>query len=86
MASHQQVFNPANFHFQWTESWYEWDRKAAHKAALAARNKEARRLRKQGRRVVCETLRGQTITRGGIGTGHPQIDMVVSGYMLTVIG
>lgn len=79
----QQTFNPIDFGFEWTATWYNWNRTEAHKQALAARNKEAKRLREQGKRVHCRTLKNQRITRGGIGSGHPHIEQVVSVYMLT---
>ena len=79
----QQTFNPIDFTFTWTPDWYDWNRTQAHKQALAARNARAKKLRHQGKRVRCQTLKGQRITRGGIGSGHPQIEQVVSVYMLT---
>ena len=81
----QRTFNPANWHFAWTEDgWYEWDRKAAHSAALRARNVEAKRMKAAGRLVTKSTIPGQLITRGGIGSGHPEISMHVSVYMIEV--
>jgi len=81
--STQQTFNPVNFNFQWTEDgWYEWDRKAAHSAALKARNAEAKRLAATGRRVVKSSMRDQLITRGGIGSGRPEISHFVTVYMV----
>lgn len=78
----QQTFNPIDYTWNWTATWYAWNRTEAHKQALAARNAEAKKLRQQGKRVHCQTLKGQRITRGGIGSGHPQIEQVVSVYML----
>ncbi|KKW13352.1 MAG: hypothetical protein UY48_C0002G0043 [Candidatus Gottesmanbacteria bacterium GW2011_GWB1_49_7] len=79
----QQGFNPADYCFQWTtDGWYEWDRKAAHKAALQARNARAKELRQRFAKVQCSTLPDQLITRGGIGSGRPEIDMGVSVYMV----
>jgi len=80
----QRTFNPANFAFQWTDNWYQWDRKQAHKQALAQRNLEAKALKAQGKRVVNFTLSGQLITRGGIGSGHPEIDLCCSVYGFNV--
>jgi hypothetical protein len=77
-------WNPIDLFFRWTiDGWYEFDRKAAHKAALAARNTEARRLRAAGKTVRTWTVGGQLITKGGIGSGHPQIEEVVNVYGLT---
>lgn len=79
----QLMFNPINYGFEFTpDGWYKFDRKAAHKAALSARNAKAKELRKVGKRVVLFTLADQLITRGGIGSGHPQIENVVSVYGL----
>ena len=79
----QQLFNPADYCFTWTaDGWYEWDRKAAQRAALAARNAAAKALRAAGREVSCFSLPGQLITRGGIGSGRPEIDLMVTGYGL----
>jgi hypothetical protein len=84
--SRQQHFNPANFHFAWTsDGWYEWDRKAAHSAALKARNAKAKALAAAGHRVVKSSIPNQLITRGGIGSGNPEISMFVTVYMLEVM-
>jgi len=85
-TSTQQTFNPINFGFRWVGDWYEFDSEAAHKAALAARNAEAKRLRAAGLSVSVWTNRGQLITRGGIGSGHPQIENIVTVYGLTARG
>lgn len=79
----QETFNPIDYLFEWTEDWYKWDRKKAHKAALYDRNTTARDLRKQGYKVHCQTLTGQLISSGGIGSKHPHIEHIVSVYMLT---
>jgi len=79
----QRTFNPANYCFAWTDDgWYEWDRKEAHKQALRVRNRGAKRLRAQGMTVSCFTHSGQLISRGGIGSGHPHIELVVNVYGL----
>jgi hypothetical protein len=78
----QQFFNPVDFEFKWTPDWYEWDSEKAIKAALTARDARAKALRSEGRQVRCFTLAGQQITRGGIGTPHPEVDFVVPVYGL----
>lgn len=78
----QQIFNPANFNFTWTDNWYEWDRDEAHKAARRARDEAAKAAKAQGKTVTKFTLSHQLITRGGIGSGKPQIEMVVTCYGL----
>ena len=78
----QQVFNPASYTFKWVNDWYEWDSKSAHNHALKARNAEAKRLKAQGYRVSKCTLKNQLITKGGIGSGNPEISLVVNCYLL----
>lgn len=78
----QRAFNPVDYHFRWTQDWYEWDRAAAVTAARQARDAETKRLKALGHRVMKWSLPGQLITRGGIGSGHPQIENVVTSYML----
>lgn len=82
----QQTFNPANFGFEWTaDGWYSWDRAAAHKAAMQARNARAKALKAEGRRVVSSAMAGQLITRGGIGSGFPEISLVCTVYMVQAL-
>ena len=80
----QKTFNPIDFGFAWTTDWYEWDRKAAHSAAMKARNTEAKRLRDLGKLVVKFTMRDQLISRGGIGSGKPHVQEVVTIYGINV--
>jgi hypothetical protein len=79
-----QTFNPADFAFEWTPDWYDWDSAAAHNMARDARDTEAKRLKAQGFRVKKWSSPNQLITRGGIGTPHPEIDMVVTVYCVTI--
>lgn len=81
----QMTFSPMEHGFKFVGDWYEFDYGAAHKAALKARNAEARRLRKEGQQVRCWTLRDQLVSRGGIGSGHPHISLVVNVYGLNVM-
>lgn len=78
----QTSFNPANY-MEWTENWYNFDSKEAHKRAMKARNAEAKRLKATGKQVFCGSRPGQLITRGGIGSGHPEISMIVTVYYLS---
>jgi hypothetical protein len=79
----QLMFNPINYGFVFTsDGWYKFDRKAAQKSALQARNAKAKELKSQGKRVVTFTLSNQLITRGGIGSDNPQIEEIVSVYGL----
>lgn len=79
----QRHFNPVDYQFAWTKDWYEWDRTAAHKAARQARDVEAKKLKAEGKTVKKYTESGQLITRGGIGSGKPELEFVVSVYCLT---
>lgn len=77
-------FNPVDYCFAWTsDGWYTWDSKAARAKALAERNAEAARLAKAGYTVRKYTVPSQRITLGGIGSGHPEVDFVVTVYFLT---
>ena len=78
----QEIFSPIQFGFEWTEDWYTFDSAAAHKQARKARDARVRELRAQGRTVRCFSMSGQLVTRGGIGSGHPQIEQIVSVYGL----
>jgi len=82
LGESQEIFNPANYGFRWTKDWYEFDSKEAHKKAMQARDARAKELKKEGRRFKKFTLRNQLITRGGIGTPHPEITVLVTGYGL----
>ena len=78
----QKAFNPVNYFWTWTKDWYEWDREAAIKAARRDRDAEAKRLEARGYRVRKSSSPNQLITRGGIGSGHPQIEEIVTVYRL----
>ena len=77
----QMVFNPIKA-LEFTNDWYEFDSKAAHKAALKARNAKARELRKAGRTVTCFSMPSQLVSVGGIGSGNPHIEQIVTCYGL----
>lgn len=80
------VFNPLDFGFKWTEDgWYTFDHKAAHRAAMSARNAAAKRAKKMGRTVRCSTSSNQLMSKGGIGSGNPHIELIVNVYRLEVL-
>ena len=82
----QRTFNPADYTFEWTEDgWYAWDSEEAHKQALKARNDIAKELKAGGKKVKKFSTRNQLITRGGIGSGHPEISMVVNCYGVNIV-
>lgn len=84
-----QPFNPVDYHFEWTDDWYTWDADEARTAALKARNAKATELRKSlkgtGKTVKCFSMRNQLISRGGIGSGHPHIELVTNIYGVNVL-
>jgi hypothetical protein len=80
-ANMQKTFNPVNFCFAWTDdNWYTWDRQEAHNQARQARDAEAKRLKAQGKRVSKFSMPNQLISRGGIGSGKPHIQLVATCY------
>jgi hypothetical protein len=86
MSMTQKTFCPVDFHFEWTDKWYSWDRSAASKDALKARNDYAKAQREMGKRVVNFTFANQLIREGGIGSGHPDVEFCVSVYGCNVYG
>ena len=80
-------FNPVNYTFEWTGDdefgWYKWDYEKAHKQAKAARLAERKRLKKEGWTVKFGTHPNSRMKLGGIGSGRPEIDLVVTVYYLT---
>lgn len=88
----QKTFSPLDYGFRWTDIesndlskiWYEYDGKTAEKAALQARNEFAKKMQKEGYRVRKSSLGKQLVSRGGIGSGRPHIELVVPVYMVDV--
>jgi len=79
----QQIFNPINYFFNWSNDWYQWNSKKAHEEAKRLRDKEAKRLKEEeGFKVKKFTIKNQLITRGGIGSGKPEISEIVTCYCL----
>jgi len=78
----QYMFNPIDFGFEWSGDWYVFDYERASKAALAARSKRAKELKARGCKVGLYTLKNQLITKGGIGSNHPEISQIVNVYVL----
>jgi hypothetical protein len=83
--SEQYAFNPLDYGFRWTDDgWYTFDNKNAHHAAMSARNAAAKRARAQGRKVRCSTSSNQLMSKGGIGSGFPHIELIVNVYRMDV--
>jgi len=57
--------------------------RGAHVDALHTRNKVARQWRKKGYTVKCSATKS-LMSRGGIGSGHPHIELWVTVYALSV--
>ena len=81
-SSIQQTFCPLDYGFEFTADWYEFDRKTASKKAMAERNAEAKKLRKDGWKVRCFSMPNQLVSRGGIGSGNLHIEEWVTVYGL----
>jgi len=73
----QLSFNPIDFGFRWTEYWYEFDYDIARKLALKARNAKAKELKAAGCDVWKSTHKNNLMSRGGIGSGHPHIEVFI---------
>jgi hypothetical protein len=82
MAYRSFSFVTTDYHFTWTADWYTWDGKAAKKAAMAERNAEAKRLRAEGWTVRCGS-QASLMSKGGIGSGHPHIELWATAYTLS---
>lgn len=85
----QIVKSPADYCFEWTSPTpdspmgdYTWDRAKAHAQALRDRNQIAITLSRSDHNPRSFSIRDQTITLGGIGSGHPQIELAVTIYGL----
>jgi hypothetical protein len=86
----QYAFNPIDHGFSWVADgtpmgWYSWDRKTAHKAALAARNRAVKEAKAAGFEVATHSSPGSLVSRGGIGSGRPHIEEVVTVYCFDVL-
>lgn len=76
----QATYSPMDYTFQWTEDWYTFDTTEGKRLALAARKAEMARLKREGWTVKPFSLGQQLISRGGIGSGRPHIELVVNVY------
>ena len=79
----QQVFSPIKFGFEFTaDGWYAFDRKDATAKARKARDDAARELKSEGYEVRKFSLPNQLVSMGGIGSGRPHIEEIVTCYGL----
>ena len=78
----ERSYNPIDYGFTWTSDWYSWDGDLAMRSAVSDRYDDARELKARGYDVKLSTSPRQLITRGGIGSGHPEISLEVTVYLL----
>lgn len=82
----QMIYNPVDTqHFRWTADWYNFDHKAADVEAKRLRDNFGNLAKSLGKKVKKFTLRNQLISRGGIGSGRPHIELVVNVYGLNIL-
>lgn len=77
----QRLFSGDDYGFRWVGDWYEYD---SNGGALArkARDQEAKRLKSEGWTVKKFSLGQQLVSKGGIGSGRPHIELFVPCYGL----
>lgn len=80
----QEIFSSINYGFEWVDDWYKFDPVAAEAAAKADRDARAKALKTQGFAVKKFRLANQLVSRGGIGSGHPHITLIVHSYGLNI--
>ncbi len=78
----QMIFSSLDYGFRWVGDWYEYDGEDAEKAARKARDAKASEFKKAGRRVKKFSLGKQLMSRGGIGSGRPHIELWTKAYGL----
>ncbi|MBU2266450.1 MAG: hypothetical protein KJ977_05355 [Candidatus Omnitrophica bacterium] len=77
----QKTFSGINYGFRWTDDdWYEYDGVQAEKKALKARNAFVKELKADGYRPTTFSLGSQLVSRGGIGSGNPHIEIWTKCY------
>jgi hypothetical protein len=69
--------------FAWSGDWYVMP--GNDKDALVRRNARAAELKRAGLKVKCGTHGVQLLSRGGIGSGHPHIEVLVKVYELVAV-
>lgn len=85
----QRGYAACDYGFSWVDDgtqygWYEWDQKAGELAARKARDAEARRLRAEGWSVRVSVTDG-IISKGGVGSGHPHIELWTKFYRFDAV-
>ena len=84
-----KVFDPIKTGFKWVDSeecggmgWYDYD-PSVEKECRRDRDAFARQARKDGKTVKCSMNRSLR-SMGGIGSGHPHIELIVPIYQAVV--
>ena len=82
-------FNPVDFGFRWVADgtemgWYQFDYKSACESAKKARDAYAKDMKKKGYTVKKRSSKNNLISKGGIGSGRPHIELLVPIYRVIV--
>ena len=84
MYAGQKTFDGSEL-FSWTDDgWYTFDYEASVKKARKDRDAYAKEAKKEGFQVVKFSLGTQERKKGGINSGHPEIDFVTKCYGVNV--
>ena len=79
----QETFNPVDFCFTWTaDGWYTWSYENGHAEAKRERDLRYKELKARGLNPRRRSQAGCLISRGGIGSGRPHVEFVVTVYRL----
>lgn len=82
----QRIYNPIKFEFSFNdENLYTWHSKNAHKIARQQRDADAKEWKRRGYRVKKFSLQNQLVKAGGIGSGNPEINEIVTCYGFNVL-
>lgn len=86
----QEIFNAISFGFEWVlqpdgSYWYNFDANEAAKKAKAARDKRAKELADRGMKIKKFSSGRNLMSRGGIGTPYPHIEVLATSYGFNVV-
>lgn len=78
----QKAYSPIDYTFKWTQdNWYTFDEPVGKKQALADRRKDKKQLEAQGYKTRQFSLKS-LMSKGGIGSGKPHIEVWTTAYYL----
>ena len=80
----QELFDASQTHFAWDGDWYTFEAGAGQAEAKRRRAARIKELRAQGYDCKAFSLGTQQLTKGGIGSGHPEITIFVKGYGINI--